>query len=221
MPCTTTVSARLRAVRAGLVAALSLAAVACGALVSPAGAATSATATSATTASPSVESFRAQAVRTDVVVRGLHSRAQARWIDRVVEDRLVAVDGCSADPGSRSLRRGVYRTHVTLFCPEGTAPAVRAAASLRADKPWYRLTTRTVPVVAFTFLADLDTGNGDAVPAALAVLPRGEVYLVDGDDVSLSYVGTGVTQQDLDAARAAFAAALEVGVDAVAVRRIA
>lgn len=219
MSCTTSLFPRLRAARRAtrgvLVALLSLAAVASGALLEPAGARVAATA-----ATPTVDSLRSNAVRTDVVVRGLHSRAQAAWIDRVVDDRLVAVDGCSADPGSRTLRRGVYRNHVTLFCPVGTGPAVTAAARLRAAKPWYAVTTRAVPVVAFTFLADLETGNGDAVPAALAVLPRSGVLIVDGDDVSLTYVGQGVTQATLDAARAAFASALAVPVEKVAVTPI-
>lgn len=171
-------------------------------------------------AAPAVSSLAATGLRTDVTVRGLRTRSQAAWIDRMLDERLVGVEGCAADPGPRTLSRGTYRNHVNLICADGTASARKAAARLAAAKPWYRVRTTTVPVVAFTFLADLPEGNGDAVPAALAKLPRGDFFIAEGDDVSLTYVGQGVTQAQLDAALAAFAGALKVPTAKVAVTPI-
>jgi hypothetical protein len=77
-----------------------------------------------------------------------------------------------------------------------------------------------IPMVGFALLADLPSGNGNAVPAALAELPHGGFTLAEGDDVSLSYVGQGVTQAQLDAAVTAFARALSVPTSRVSVSRL-
>ncbi len=168
-------------------------------------------------ASVSVAALRTTGARTDVVVRGLRRTAQARWIDQVIDDRLVSLDGCLPDPSDSSLRRGVYRTHVNTVCAGGVAQARRAAAALVAKKPWYRVRVRSVTVVAFTFSTDLEQGRGEPVGAALARLPQGDFFYAEGDDVSMVYVGQSVTQGQLDAARAAFAGQLRIAVDRVSV----
>jgi len=167
-----------------------------------------------------VASLTTTGTRTDIVVRGLHSRPQARWVDYVVDQKVTGVDGCLADPSGSSVRSGVYRTHVNLLCAGGPAQARAAAARLVAGRPWYRVQVRSVPVVAFTFLAGIAHGNGDAVPAGLAQLPTGDFTIADGDDVSLTYVGQGVTQTQLDAALAAFARALHLSPSQVKVTPI-
>jgi hypothetical protein len=164
-----------------------------------------------------VSSLRAVGARTDVRVRGLKRTAQARWVDHVVDDRLVSLDGCLADVTPYRFRRGVYRSRVNTLCAGGVAQARQAAASLTADRPWYRVRVRAVPVVAFTFTADLEQGRGEPVSAALDRLPFGDFSYIEGDDTSLVYVGQGVTQAQLDAARAAFAAELRIPPDQVAV----
>jgi len=75
-----------------------------------------------------------------------------------------------------------------------------------------------VPLVGFSLVADLPEGNDRAVPAALAKLPGDGFTFAEGDDLSLSYVGQGVTQAQLEAAVSAFAKALGVRVDAIDVR---
>ena len=167
-----------------------------------------------------VASLATTGTRTDLVVRGLHNRLQARWVDNVVDQKVTGVDGCLADPSSSAVRSGVYRTHVNLLCAGGPAQARAAAARLVAGRPWYRVQVRAVPVVAFTFLAAIAHGNGDAVPAGLAELPTGDFTIADGDDVSLTYVGQGVTQAQLDAALGAFARALHLSPSQVKVTPI-
>ncbi len=164
-----------------------------------------------------VAALRTTGARTDVTVRKLRRTAQARWVDHVVDERLVAIEGCLADPSRFSFRRGVYRSHVNTLCPGGVAPARRAAAALVQDRPWYRVRVRSVPVVAFTMQADLQTGRGVPFAAALRHLPQGDFTYVEGDDVWMVYVGTEVTQAQLNAARAAFAAELGITADRVEV----
>jgi hypothetical protein len=165
----------------------------------------------------SVTDLRSTGARTDITVRGLRRTAQARWVDQVVEDRLVSIDGCLADPARFRMRSGTYRSHVNTLCAGGVAQARRAAAALVADKPWYRVTVREVPVVAFTLQADLEVGRGEPFAAAYRHLPHHGFTYVEGDDVWMAYVGTGVTQTQLDAARAAFAAELRISADRVTV----
>lgn len=168
-------------------------------------------------ATVSVDALRTTGARTDVMVRKLRRTAQARWVDHVVDERLVAIDGCLADPSRFTFRAGVYRSHVNTVCPGGLVPARRAAARLVADRPWYQVRVRAVPVVAFTMQADLEVGRGEPFAAAMRHLPRRDFTYVEGDDVWMVYVGTGVTQVQLDAARAAFAAELGIGVGRVEV----
>ena len=167
-----------------------------------------------------VGSLRRHGTRVDVVVRGLHSAAQLRWVDQVVDTSFVELDGCVSAGGSGTLSRGVYRRHVYLLCSGGPARVRAAAASLRASRPWYAVGTRTVVVTGFQASVDLPVGNGDAVPAALAQLPHREFTWVDGDDVAFAYVGVGVTQRRLDAALRAFAAAQHVSLRRVHVSRL-
>ncbi len=171
----------------------------------------------ATHASVSVGELRTTGARTDVTVRRLRRTAQARWVDHVVDERLVAIEGCLADPSRFSFSSGVYRSHVNTLCPGGLASARRAAARLVADRPWYRVRVRPVPVVAFTMEADLQVGRGEPFAAAIRHLPQRDFTYVEGDDVWMVYVGTGVTQTQLDAARAAFAHELGIGVGRVTV----
>lgn len=172
---------------------------------------------SAPASSVSVETLRTTGARTDVTVRKLRRAAQARWVDHVVDERLVAVEGCLADPSRFTFQSGVYRSHVNTLCAGGVAAARAAAASLVEDRPWYRVRVVAVPVVAFTLEADLKTGRGVPFAAAAEHLPQGDFTYIEGDDVWMAYVGTGVTQAQLDAARAAFAAELRIAVDRVTV----
>jgi hypothetical protein len=167
-----------------------------------------------------VGTLRRSGSRVDVVVRGLRTAAQQRWVDLVVDTAVVQLDGCVSAGGAGTVRGGVYRRHVYLLCHGGPARVRAAAASLRASRPWYRVTTRTVTVTAFEASVDRAVGNGDAVPAALAQLPRREFTWVEGDDVAFGYVGTGVTQARLDAALRAFAAAQHVPLRGVHVSRL-
>jgi hypothetical protein len=191
---------------------------------SPAGAAVVPTSSVAraqsSVASVSIDTLRTTGARTDVTVRGLRRAAQARWVDHVVDERLVSLDGCLSDPSDSTVHRGVYRTRVNTLCAGGVAQARRAAQALTARKPWYSVTVRSVPVVAFTLTTDLDQGRGDPVEAALARLPKGDFLYIEGDDVSMVYVGQSVTQAQVDAARAAFAGQLRIAVDRVSVSPI-
>jgi hypothetical protein len=78
-----------------------------------------------------------------------------------------------------------------------------------------------VPLVGFGLLADLPSGNDRAYSSALAQLPSGPFTFAEGDDLSLNYVGQGVTQAQLDSAVAAFAKALGVPVTQVEVAPLA
>jgi hypothetical protein len=168
-------------------------------------------------ATVSVDALRTTGARVDVTVHRIRTSGQARWVDHVVDERLTSTEGCLADPSDSTRRGSTYRVHVNLLCGGGNADVRQAVADLQAGRPWYRMRVTPVPVVAFQFLADLDHGTGDPVGAALRYLPFGDFTVVDGDDVSLTYVGTGVTQADLDAARSAFALALHLPVSRVAV----
>ncbi len=156
--------------------------------------------------------------RTDVTVRGLRRSAQARWIDHVIDVKLVSLDGCVADVGRSTVSRGTYRAHVNTVCAGGVAQARRAAAALERGRPWYDVAVRSVRVAAFTFEVTGVDGRGDPVDAALAKLPLHDFTYVEGDQTWMLYVGTGVTQSRLDAARAAFAAQLRVPVGSVEVK---
>ncbi len=176
--------------------------------------ATPATAIAATTAPTSrvpVASLQITGARTEVVVHGVRRSAQARWIDGVVDDRLVSIDGCLAAVPESTVAAGVYRAGVTTVCRGGVATARAAARSLVRSKPWYRVSVRSVRLTAFTFTAPLASGAGAPVEAALAQLPVDAETYVEGDDTSMVYVGRGVTQARLDAARAAFAHELGIG----------
>lgn len=183
----------------------------------PPGATVGSSATSA--ASVPVESLRATGARTTVAVRRLHRTAQARWVDHVVDEHLVSIDGCLTDPSRYRFHRGTYRSTVYTLCDGGVATARAAARRLVASRPWYRVRVTPVPVVAFTLEADLEVGRGAPVEAALAELPHRDFTYAEGDDTWLVYVGQGVTQAQLDAARAAFAHALGITIDRVSVGR--
>jgi len=154
---------------------------------------------------------------TQVTVHRVYRRGQVLWIEHVLDERLLGIDGCQARRSGTSWHAGTYRTTVHTVCPAGPAAAEAAARALVRSRPWYRVAVTRVPLVAFTLLADLPTGNGRAVPAALAHLPEGPAAFVEGDDVSLTYAGPGVTQAQLDAALAAFASALGVPARTVSV----
>ncbi len=171
-------------------------------------------------AAGSVKALQAVGVRVDVTVRRIYTRGQARWVDHVVDQNITAIDGCIPDPSDSRRSGSTYRVHVNLLCEGGKALVRRRVDALVAKRPWYRITVKSVPVVAFGFLADLDHGRGDPVGAALAELPFNDFTFVEGDDVSLTYVGTGVTQGQLDRARAAFAQALRIPVARVAVNPV-
>ncbi len=207
MPCTA-VSFRRAATAAA--AALMVAALSAAGIVVAPGARAATSGAPASGGSVPVATLAATGTRTDIVVRGLRGRPQARWVDRVVDQSITGTDGCLADPSSSRLRAGTYRVHVNLLCAGGPGQARAAAARLVAARPWYRVRVDPVPVTAFTFLAGVANGNGDAVPAALAELPAGDFRIAEGDDVSLTYVGQGVTQAQLDAALGAFARALHL-----------
>jgi len=159
-----------------------------------------------------IASLRVWGTRTEVVVRGVRSAAQVRWIEHVLDGGLAYLDGCVGAGGPATLSHGVYRRHIDLLCHGGPARARAAVARLHATRPWYRLRTVTVAVTAFELgLRDPgSTGSPEAVPAALARLPHQEFFWADGDEFALGYAGTGVTQAGLDAAVAAFAAAQRV-----------
>jgi hypothetical protein len=158
----------------------------------------------------SVDALRITGSRTRVTVGKVTRRGQVTWIDHVVDDRLVDVDGCQARRVTGTPRRHVYRASVYAICPGAPTRADRAARALVKAKPWYRVTVQHQTLTGFSLLADLPSGNDKAVPAALAKLPTGPSVFFEGDDVALTYSGPGVTQARLDAAVRAFAAALGV-----------
>jgi len=189
------------------------------ATVSPASAATAATPVAAPAVAPaavqargnlSVAELALTGTRTHVTVGNVRRRGQAAWIDYVLDSRLVDVDGCQARRTTGARRGQVYRASVYAVCPSVPGAQEIAAKALVRSRPWYRVTVDQVPMVGFSLVADLPTGNDRAVPAAVAVLPTGPAVFYEGDDVSLMYAGPGVTQARLDAAVSAFAGALHI-----------
>jgi hypothetical protein len=152
-----------------------------------------------------------------VTVRRIHRKGQVRWVDHILDTRLLGLDRCQAERSRTNWKGGTYRSTVRTVCTDGAGRAEAAARKLVADRPWYHIRTARVPLTGFGLLADLPTGNDRAVPAALAKLPKGPFTFAEGDDLSLSYVGRGVTQAQLDAAVGAFAAALGTDPDKVEV----
>ena len=140
-----------------------------------------------------------------------------QWINHVINTRLLGLDGCQGTRTKAQWDGKTYRTTVRTVCADGPDRAETVARGLGKDRPWYRISVIRVPLVGFGLLVKLPAGNDQAVPAALAALPTGSFTFTDGDDVSLNYVGQGVTQAQLDAAVAAFAKALDVPVSAVEV----
>jgi hypothetical protein len=144
-----------------------------------------------------------------------------QWISHVLDTRLVGLDQCQAERSRVSWTSDTYRATVRTVCVDGPARTEAAVRALVADRPWYWVQVTRVPLVGFSLGADLPSGNDRAAPAALAQLPEGDFTFAEGDDLSLSYVGRGVTQAQLDAAVAAFAAALGIGADKVEVTPLA
>jgi hypothetical protein len=167
-------------------------------------------ATPAAAQTTSVSELQVTGTTTRITVRRVYRAGQAQWINHVLDNSLTDLDGCQAERTRSSRRGSTYRSSVNAVCANGSRPIRAAVARLHATRPWYQMTVTDVPLVGFTLLADLPTGNGEAVPAALAKLPHGGLTFAEGDDVSLSYVGQGVSQAQLDDAVAAFAAALGV-----------
>ena len=178
-------------------------------------------AATAVRASASVADLALTGTTTRVAVRRVYRSGQVQWINYVLDDRLVGVEGCQARRGATSWRGHVYRSSVYSVCPGGPSPAESAARALARSRPWYRITVEHVPLVAFSLLADLPSGNDRAVPAAIAHLPAGAGVFFEGDDVSLTYAAPGVTQAQLDAAVAAFARALGVPASRISVSPLA
>ena len=158
----------------------------------------------------SVSSLQVTGTTTRIIVHRVYRAGQAQWINHVLDSSLTDLDGCQAERSRPSRRASTYRATVNAVCVGGSRPIRAAVERLHASRPWYQMTVTDVPLVGFTLLADLPNGNGDAVPAALAKLPHGGLTFAEGDDVSLSYVGQGVTQAQLDSAVAAFAGALRI-----------
>lgn len=187
-------------------------------IAAPASAAPSAPAAAAPAAATvSIDALRATAARTDVTVRGLRRTSQARWVDHVVDDKLVSLDGCLADVPPSTLSGGIYRGTVFALCDGGVARNRAAARALVHSRPWYQVRVSSVRVVAFEFTTPLEVGKGAPVEAALAHLPTNGFTYVEGDDTSMVFVGQRVTQAQLDAARSAFAGQLGIGVRRVQV----
>jgi hypothetical protein len=166
---------------------------------------------------PSVGDLRLTGATADVRVARIYRHGQVAWVNHVLDTRLADIDGCQAVRSPATLQRHVYRSTVHALCLAGTGPVKAAADKLARSRPWYRINVTPVPMVGFTLVADLKQGNDKAVPAALAQLPAGPQVFVDGDDVSLSYAGPGVSQARLDAAVAAFAGALGVPTEKIKV----
>jgi hypothetical protein len=158
----------------------------------------------------SIHSLAVTGTTTRLTVRRVYRDGQIRWINHVLDRSLTDLDGCQAERTGPTVRRSTYAASVNAVCSGGPAAMRAAATRLQQARPWYRLTVSDVPLIGFALLADLPAGSGNAVPAALAKLPHGGFTFADGDDVSLNYVGEGVTQTQLDAAVAAFAGALGV-----------
>jgi len=170
---------------------------------------------------PGVGSLGLTGLAVDVTVRRVRRSGQAQWIGHVLEQQLVQVDGCQARRTGTGWHGGVYRSTVRSVCPAGPAAEEAAVQALVRSRPWYGVRVTRVPLVGFSLVADLPTGNDRAVPAAVAQLPGGAAAFYEGDDVSLSYAGPGVTQARLDAAVSAFAAALGIPTSRVTVTPLA
>ena len=169
---------------------------------------------------PSIDSLAVIGTSTHLTVKRVYRTGQVQWIDHVADQSLTNLNGCQAVRLGPSVRDSTYSGSVDAVCSGGPGVIREAVSRLHRSRPWYRMTVSQVPLVGFALLADLPTGNGNAVPAALAELPHGEFTFAEGDDVSLSYVGRGVTQAELDAAVAAFARALALPEGRVSVSRL-
>lgn len=168
-----------------------------------------------------VSSLAMTGTSTKVTVRRVYRKGQVQWISHILNTRLIGLDQCQAERSRVNWTSSTYRATVHAVCVDGPARTEAAVRQLVADRPWYRMQVTRVPLVGFSLAADLPSGNDRAVPAALAHLPEGDFTFAEGDDLSLSYVGRGVTQAQLDAAVAAFAAALGIGADKVEVTPLA
>jgi hypothetical protein len=210
----------------GLAVALTVGTAGAAAAVAPAAPpavpAASLSAAQAAPATPvSVNSLAMTGSTTTITVHRVYRRGQVQWINHVINTRLLGLDGCQGTRTEARWDGRTYRTTVRTVCADGPARAEAAAHALFQDRPWYRISVSRVTLVGFGLLAKLPAGNDQAVPAALAALPHGQFTFADGDDVSLNYVGQGVTQAELDAAVTAFARALGVPVSAVEVTPLA
>jgi hypothetical protein len=172
-------------------------------------------------ASAPVGSLTLTGTTTTVTVHRVYRRGQVQWINHVLSTRLVDLDGCQAQRSRASWDGRTYRATVRTVCADGPSRSQAAARSLVADRPWYQVNVTRVPLVGFGLLADLPSGSDRAVPAALAKLPSGPFTFAEGDDLSLNYVGQGVTQAQLDDAVAAFARALGISTNQVEVAPLA
>lgn len=172
-------------------------------------------------ASVPVRSLAMTGTTTTITVRRVVRGGQVRWINHVLNTRLLDLDGCQARRTRASWDGWTYRTTVRTVCTDGPARSEAAVRRLVVDRPWYRVTTRRESLVGFGLLVDLPAGNDRAMPAALAKLPSGPFTFADGDDLSLNYVGQRVGQAQLDAAVTAFAGALAVPVSRVEVTPLA
>jgi hypothetical protein len=153
-----------------------------------------------------------------VTVRRIFRTGQASWVGHIIQTRLVdGLDNCQARRPPASWQSHVYRSSVYAVCPAGPAAAEAAAKALVRSRPWYHVSVDRITMVAFTLLAGVPEGNDRAVPAAIAELPSGPAVFFEGDDVSLTYAGPGVTQAQLDAAVTAFARALGIPASQVTV----
>ena len=170
---------------------------------------------------PAVGSLGLTGLAVDVTVRRVHRSGQAQWIGHVLEQQLVQVDGCQARRSATRWHGDVYRSTVRSVCPAGPAAEEAAVQALVRSRPWYQVRVTRVPLVGFSLVADLPSGNDRAVPSAVAQLPGGAAAFYEGDDVSLSYAGPGVTQARLDAAVSAFATALGIPASRVTVTPLA
>jgi hypothetical protein len=168
-----------------------------------------------------VNSLAITGTTTTVTVHRIYRKGQVQWINHVLDTRLVGLDGCQSERSRAAWDGRTYRSTVRTVCADGPARSQAAARRLVEDRPWYRVRTSTVRLVGFGLVVDLPEGNDRAVPAALAQLPTGPFTFTEGDDLSLNYVGAGVTQTQLDAAVAAFARALGVDVSKVEVAPLA
>jgi len=166
---------------------------------------------------PDVATLTVQGTTTTVTVHRIYRSGQRDWVSHVLDTRLADLDGCQALRTPSRWTGSTYRSSVRTVCLDGSGRAEAAARSLVHDRPWYLVGVHPIRLVGFTMLADLPSGNGRAYPAAVAALPKGPLTLSNGDDVSVDYVGEGVTQAQLRAAVTAFAGALGIPTSKVSV----